>query len=361
MTFLELMSDDIFKKLPLKYSDKTPFNEWISEYLNIFLKKVRLLDNAPILRGDNYITASYIKEVQEEIVNGLIQAVQEYYNGYPAKAYEELSKMLLSGEKNVYQIIKQYRYAPNESFYRIRVQNHNYPFQKKELFHIPFEVRNKVSTQRYSIPSFPSLYLGRTLYVCWEELKRPDINSFHVMRLTNQNEIKLLDLSPLKNESPSIDEMYQFLMTFPLIACCSVKVKEPNNNFKPEYIVPQLIMQWVRENDKIDGIRYKSTHVSENLYLNESECYNIVMPVSEINAKGYCNHLASIFEMTEPISWQLYKIANGESYIYWQEELNKFDNKLPNLEIIKGQIHPYSSSVLGRLELYIESLPVDKI
>ena len=39
------------------------------------------------------------------------------------------------------------------------------------------ELRNRkklksVSTNRYSVPGFPALYLGDTTYVCWEEFNK---------------------------------------------------------------------------------------------------------------------------------------------------------------------------------------------
>ncbi|MFW1494652.1 hypothetical protein ACEV9S_24505, partial [Vibrio parahaemolyticus] len=50
-------------------------------------------------------------------------------------------------------------------------------------------------------------------------------------------------------------------MTWPLIAACSIRVKNPSDNFKPEYIIPQLLLQWARDYKSIDGIRYTSTHI----------------------------------------------------------------------------------------------------
>src|SRR5690606_36080601 len=105
-----------------------------------------------------------------------------------------------------------------------------------------------------------------------------------------------------------------FFMLFPLIACCSVKVKNPEDTFKPEYIIPQLLLQWVRNNDRIDGIKYKSTHLTPELYKQEGELSNLVIPVKSNQAKGYCKHSKSLFEMTEVVSWQLHEYALGGQF-----------------------------------------------
>ena len=42
-----------------------------------------------------------------------------------------------------------------------------------EMFHIKYELRGKVQTQRCSFPGLPCLYLGCSSYVCWLELNRP--------------------------------------------------------------------------------------------------------------------------------------------------------------------------------------------
>ncbi|WP_293880615.1 MULTISPECIES: hypothetical protein [unclassified Sphingobacterium] len=62
------------------------------------------------------------------------------------------------------------------NLFRLRVINQNYPLSKEDLFHIPFDKRSLVSTQRFSISGLPSLYLANSIYVAWEEMKRPSMN-----------------------------------------------------------------------------------------------------------------------------------------------------------------------------------------
>lgn len=363
MKFEDLIRDKIFS-LPLEQLKTQPFDEYIEQFLNEFLTKVESLDDG-VLEFDNGmgIDSEFIKMTQRKIINGLIQTVKEYYDGAPFKAYERLNKTLRNEIKDLYAILKQKEYLTDESFYRIRVQNGNFGLSSAEMFHIPFELRGKVSTQRFSIPGFPSLYLGQTLYVCWEELNRPEINSFQAARFKSTKAIKVLDLTPpMIGDFVFTGDIYRYFMTFPLIACCSVKVKNYSDSFKPEYIIPQLLLQWVRENDRIDGIQYKSTHIAPELFREKGGLSNLVLPVKENNRKGHCSQLTKMFLSTEAFSWQLHEFAlGGQFFSFNRSELDVIDNKLPKLELIKGRKYPYSYSILGKMEMYLDGMDTKKI
>lgn len=62
------------------------------------------------------------------------------------------------------------------------------------MFHIPITMRRQVGTERYSIPGYPCLYLGNSIYVCWEEMNRPLMSSCWVSRLKNTEELELEEL-----------------------------------------------------------------------------------------------------------------------------------------------------------------------
>ena len=74
-------------------------------------------------------------------------------------------------------------------------------------------------------------------------------------------------------------------MTWPLIASCSIQVNDYTDNFKPEYIIPQFLLQWARDNKEIDGIRYSSTHIERNSLQGHSGLSNLVLPVKENKEK----------------------------------------------------------------------------
>ncbi len=364
MTFQELLKNEILK-LPKIQSTDLSFDKYIEKLLNDFLNIVNQLDGDKLQFNDGEsINIQFIKKTQKVIVEGLINTLKEYYNGFPFKSYTYLDRTLRNEIKDLYAILKQKEYSLDENFYRIRYKEDNFLFKVSEMFHIPFQMREKVTTQRFSIPGFPSLYLGRTLYVCWEELNRPQINSFQAVRLKNIKKVKVLDLTPpiITEENINSIEVYRYFMTWPLIACCSVKVKDYSNTFKPEYVIPQLLLQWVRDNDQLDGIRYKSTHIPHSLYRQEGELTNLVLPVKENKEAGHCTELIDTFELTEVVSRQIYELSMGGGItLFTSNELNYIDKKLPKLEWIKGTEYSYSGSVLGQLEYYLDHLETKKI
>jgi hypothetical protein len=295
---------------------------------------------------------------------GLLKTLEVYYDGQPAQAYKFFIETMVKRIESfsTFQTINEFE--PGESFYRIRTKEENYPLSPSEMFHIPFHLRGKVSTQRYSIPGFPSLYLAKSLYVAWEELKRPNLDKFQAVRLESTQTIKCLNLLRPKLKRSIMDKAsYRYLMIWPLIAVCSIKVSRPEDSFKPEYILPQLLLQWVRNNGDIDGIMYGSTNINltgRTTFL--KNLYNVVLPVKDNNDDGLCTQLCDKFDMTPAISRQLLNFTSaGEPAFRTEEELLRMDKKIPKFEIIKGYPTLYSNTVIGIMEMILDEMQTEEI
>ena len=191
MQYKNLLKNNILE-LPKKQPANVGFIEFFEGFLETFLSKVDDLDNQVLNIPNVGVDIHFIKNTQKTIVNGLISAVKKYYNGYPFKAYEEIENVLVNAKKDFYSILKQKEYKSGENFYRIRLKYDNFLFEPKDIFHIPFEKRGKVTTQKYSIPGFPSLYLGRTLHVCWEELNRPQLHKVQAIKINKYKKVVCL-------------------------------------------------------------------------------------------------------------------------------------------------------------------------
>ncbi|MFW8247620.1 hypothetical protein ACOIDW_27415, partial [Klebsiella pneumoniae] len=69
----------------------------------------------------------------------------------------------------------------NENKPLFRVRKSDTPLsEREEIFHIPFTERQNVSAQRYSVAGLPCLYLGTSLYVCWQEMNKPDFDKLYL-------------------------------------------------------------------------------------------------------------------------------------------------------------------------------------
>lgn len=96
-------------------------------------------------------------------------------------------------------------------------------------------------------------------------------------------------------EKEKVQKIYQYLLnyiiTYPLAVACSIKVNERNNKFVEEYVIPQIFMQWIRESNHFDGIKYKSSLYS-NL-VKGMGAINIALPVKEFRKDGLGINLTS--------------------------------------------------------------------
>lgn len=361
MLFDELLKSDLLK-LPFNQERDLSFRDYVKKILDEYLNLLNDLDSSSISIPGIKATKETIIKRQNEFVNGLMKTVSLYYDGYPEASFNSLKNTIESRIRPYRGFFKNDSYRKGKNFYRIRILNDNNHLNPESFFHIPFELRGNVSSQRFSIHGFPSLYLGTSVYICWEELNRPNINEFHTVRLKSKFTIHFLDLAPPYFEDDLYQsKYYQYLMSWPLIFLCSIRVRNKHDVFKPEYIIPQLLLQWIRENKEIDGIRYWSTHVEQNSSNFKGEFYNLVMPVKENKEIGLCKSLTRKFQATEIVSWQLYEFALGGGNFFDFNDDVEIDSKMEYLELIKGMKYPYSYSVFGKIEKYLSSLKTNNI
>ena len=250
-------------------------------------------------------TCDMIKEQIESVskyADALIEVFDDYCDG----------KIIIASNKafNLFEDMKTYlmqRYygAYNKTFYyRIRKlkESESLSLERKELFHIPILKNYLVGAERYSMPGHPCLYLASQLPLAWYECNLPDkfvVAAFEFS--TDENSaIKLVDFSeklvPLKHSFVSWfyneqDKMLvskyllKHLCTYPLRAACSVVKEHPEGSFFEEYIVPQLLVQWIANNSDFDGISYESCSNNECV---KSLCgYNVVLITKKFDSEGY--------------------------------------------------------------------------
>jgi hypothetical protein len=84
----------------------------------------------------------------------------------------------------------------------------------------------------------------------------------------------------------------------PLLAASSIKVRNTAAPFKPEYVVPQVILQWLTTETNLDGVRCLSTKV-HNYFNSPNPASNFILPARSSKPSGYCDHLRSKFEPTD--------------------------------------------------------------
>ncbi|MBK4208848.1 RES domain-containing protein [Bacillus licheniformis] len=343
---------------PLEQTCDNDFDTFIRNVYNDYFSELRKL---PVTSTFDSSIINQMEKFGQSIVN----TIELYLDGSPSDAFGKFKEAMkiLSETVDIEKVLLHENDAIRvpETFYRMRIGKNEF-FTRKEMFHIPFEKRGIIQTNRYSIPGFPCLYLGSSSLVCWEELGRPDLNTVQTSALNlKDSKIKIMDLSISPKEvADRVKEFYEltyggktkfnfndFFMTWVLIAACSVKVRHPKNVFKPEYIIPQFLLEWIRQSSDFRGICYLSTKYKSNSSNDYTIYKNYAFPVQTRKKKGHCQILREVFEISEPVPWQTFQIYRGRPEttslgisFYIDESVQLIDD----IDI------PYKDTDFGRLE-----------
>lgn len=347
--FQKVFSSEKFN-LPIRWNNKDfveTLEELFRDYEKSVLKKVDI--------GD------YQKNEINSVCRLIIKVVKTYLAGFPSDAFNIFCLMMTILKKTPLKTytksVKEYfdftSYKDPLSLYRITTVSDNTPYERSRVFHTPYYLRSKVSTSRYSIAGYPSLYLGTSLELCSEEVNYNPHETialaarFQLERCFEKNDtlIEVIELaikpqdfiikennksnnrilpSEIINDS-SVQNAY--LLWYPLIASCSFIRVNKKDPFAVEYIIPQLLMQWVRKEmeliekrtenriNRLIGIRYFSC-----ASMRASEMgFNYVFPTSGKQTYfDYCPVLKNAFKLTKPY------------YLHEFEDLNKCEEVLRN-------------------------------
>lgn len=270
------------------------------------------------------------------IQEALIDVIEQYLNGHPSKAYSLFKTML-----DMYRIsdeisgLQQYKIPKNSILFRAQRQYEEVSpkfsdrkgflgvKQPSDLFHPPFQKRRMVSTNRFSISGYPCLYLSESILTsyseCFPDNNEPQ-NNFNCIGLQNVRPLYFIDLSNNKlsnatdrfpgvltkssKKAEEVSGILSHLGVYHLVMTSHTKVnyvpmyKGEKYYFKAEYIVPQLLLQWLKlEGFAIDGIRYRSC-TGARRFPGKLDHYNYVLPVQSNRDRGFCPSLAAVFLFT---------------------------------------------------------------
>lgn len=365
----KIMNKPLIQKLqnlPLEISigiDLTSYleNEF-REYLTLVAENEKAEKQIPMLVHWHENDTNFVQVASESIE----EAIKEFLKGKHGQAFARLKEGITS-DTSITASLKEYsKIEMGTSFYRARIVDDHHLRPRSEFFHIPFNLREKVDNQRFSIQGFPCLYLGTSVYGCWLEMGCPPLEKFQVCRLEADSDLAIFDYS-IKDVQKEYDEVYwpvlNFIRIWPFVAASMIKVKNRDAKFKPEYIIPQLLMQYIMEEDLWDGLMYSSTHASPQAHSAGSKLQNLVLPAwaeegdidPETNLSG---PLATKFKITEPISWPGLQMARGlDNRIYNESEHIEFNKRMPEFRLLPSGTQSYHHSAFGQMEEYLDKLP----
>ena len=282
--------------------------------------------------------------IVSSICDRIIKSIEKYLDGKPSEAYSDFNNLfkndLMSNQFSLYNtffdpnLLQSKSRSNRPKLFRARKVDENRIFKRSEIFHIPFNLRNKVATSRYSIAGYPSLYLSSSLELCLEEMEY-DINPGRYIcsrfELYDESTPRIIELGIKPQDFLIADKAVKgtkrfelidkqlltnssviknYYLWYPLIAACSFIRINRSDPFAAEYIVPQLLMQSIRTfraNNVFMGIRYFSCASEYSSELG----FNYVFPTHYDGNKGQlCSVLSKSFLLTKPLFLNEYKEIN---------------------------------------------------
>ena len=299
-------------------------------------------------------------ETIDKVTDRIFLSLEEYYDGRISSAEAEIDFLFQDLHLILPDGINQFTINSNDIWYRGRIINQGtriYP--KKEMFHIPNHLRENVSNQRFSFNGYPCLYMGKSIWTCWEELDEPNLDNICFSALKITQNLKIFDLSiptPDTIKYKSLEELIALLIIFPLSIACSIKAKNEKANFKEEYIIPQLMMIELLEHlcfvpYYLDGFVFTSTKGNSTFGWDDKYLLNMVLPVrGEFDKDGLCVGLKNKILITEPVchKYEILKSNISSMIAASEEEIDAlFDDRI---EKIDNNSDIYPRTLFGQME-----------
>lgn len=332
--FRNLMQDKRLH-LPMRWDGKD-FEAALSEVFDTYISELRSYYESQPGHGRYPGVDVNIPEISS-ICSEIKSCVQEYHNGFPGRAFLILSQVmdqLIKSPLDIYQKNGSFEMfeEDNLQLYRIREVECGTTYKRKDIFHVPVSARSMIATCRYSIAGYPSLYLTTSIKLGLEETtdnRRKAIASrFKLVRSQQKVNIQVLELGIKPQDFFVEDRLYNgetigryisseklsapyvrasYLRWYPIIAACSFIRANRSAPFASEYIIPQLLMQWVRtksRRDSLMGIRYFSCASMRASDMG----FDYVFPVNNCDyCDNYCSVLRDAFVLTNPVFLREYE------------------------------------------------------
>ena len=358
-----MTKDELYSELvsmtPIKPYDED-FRLHLNKTLKIYQEKISKLDLND--RPSGWVG---ICRRIKQLCDSISRAIESEYRGKRHSAYTSIKNQLegYKTEKTTIEGLAYSNYILNIDshtiFYRMREVkiSERRKMKNKDIFHIPLNKRGIVATQRYSVPGYPCLYLSHRVYGCWEEMGRPDFGTIMVSRFKNTKPFSLLDL-----RIPSLEkwnnDFINCLKFFPLVISTMFQVKNSDDNYKPEYVIPQLLTEWIishndkdkNSNKRIIGIAYTSAQKNDDFNFPDNSYDNYAIPaVYPFTTKksNYCKVLKDIFLVSKPTYYDFEILIHGSLLDYGCMGFSKEDD--------------INNSKFGTMESYLNRFPCTAI
>lgn len=224
-------------------------------------------------------------------------------------ALRRLYKYFFDAKANIRDAMMSTPVKAHTDFYRMRSADEYKVYNRADIFQISGENRRLTSKLRFSDDGHPCLYLGASLYIAWEEVRRASFDTVNFARFRNTKTLSVLDLTM----RPRCRCLTDFVMCY-LCLLTSAKV-EDGDNYKYRYEVSGLLMKLLQNSiahkGNVDGIKYISSRQFDGSDIEIKgraivEAY--VFPPKESADKGVDKWLKETFEISAVRTAFMYNI-----------------------------------------------------
>ena len=278
--------------MPVQVPQNVSVKEMLDDLFDKYKRLIRWCDLFKFEQDD----ISFVDDVCGKIINVL----DSYLSGDVIEAHKVFSDVM-----NLYDNFFPTKDVENDIlFYRMRkdldLKN------REDFYHLPTTMRNKCSSERFSIAGYPCFYIGYSKNDCFVEISKT--GSMIGMTLNEIGSLKVLDLTFSKEQEEG-EKLIDFLKAFPLIASCYVvtmnSIDTEKAKFREEYVIPQMLTSYLRLNKKYDGICYYSVRYEnlDTLGRGENDYRNLVLFT---NFTSGCEHDTILMEKFRPVRLKVY-------------------------------------------------------
>lgn len=353
--------DGIVALIPINVGETDDYRNVIKIKLKNYVRLLNSLDKT--CQPDQW--SEVIKRVIQ-LCDGINRAVDAEYRGIRHSAYESIKNQLdgYTTHKSVVTPLSCNILSVKTGMEAYRMRKVDIEDRRKlkssDMFHIPLNKRGLVRTQRFSVIGYPCLYMSHSIYGCWEEMGRPDFGTVMVSKLVAQKDFNVLDLRVATKEQWDKDKV-RCIKFFPLVIASMIQVKNDRDYYKPEYLIPQLLTEWVisrnrdkrdGENQEIIGIIYTSVQKNSDFDFPSDSYDNYAIPVLKPFSRSlFCDRLIEMFKITKPTYYDLEILKHNETI-----DCGQYDESQD-----KQQINNLRTSHFGKLESFLKNCEVESI
>ena len=145
--------------------------------------------------------------------------------------------------------------AAEHSLFRVRPISDSREYAPRDVFHAPATSRQVISSSRYSIAGYPSLYLTNSLELARHETGMPAhaiASRFHMVEKLGVLDLGIRpdDFNFVGTSDTRVEDAFiiSYLCWYPVLAACSfVRADTEQHGYHDEYVISQLLMQWLRK------------------------------------------------------------------------------------------------------------------